>query len=127
MAAEWRTRPQYVLRSYCDAGSSRLPGIEADIASDGLCWSNLCVPRILDQLIAWTVGRASILWLHGPELFLEKNFEAVENFRRAVRTSSGIRNFADMGQEHEAFQPTDFKCHFRILMSFVFYVSIYQI
>ncbi len=28
MSAECRTRPQYVLRSYCDAGNSRLPGSE---------------------------------------------------------------------------------------------------
>lgn len=31
MSAEWRTRPQYVLRSYCEVGSSRFPGIEADM------------------------------------------------------------------------------------------------
>jgi hypothetical protein len=33
--AEWRTRPQYVLRSYCDSGNSRLPGKEADILGAG--------------------------------------------------------------------------------------------
>lgn len=31
MAAECITRPQYVLRSYWEAGNSRLPGREADI------------------------------------------------------------------------------------------------
>lgn len=30
------TRPQYVLRSYCDSGSSRLPGREADMLGDVL-------------------------------------------------------------------------------------------
>lgn len=32
MSAEWRTRPQYVVRSYWETGSWRLPGIEADMA-----------------------------------------------------------------------------------------------
>jgi hypothetical protein len=31
MFAECMTRPQYVPRSYCEAGSSRLPGSEADM------------------------------------------------------------------------------------------------
>lgn len=31
MPAVCLTRPQYVLRSYCDSGSSRLPGSEADM------------------------------------------------------------------------------------------------
>lgn len=31
MPAVCLTRPQYVLRSYCDSGSSRLPGMEADM------------------------------------------------------------------------------------------------
>jgi hypothetical protein len=31
MAAVCLTRPQYVLRSYCDSGSSRLPGMEDDM------------------------------------------------------------------------------------------------
>lgn len=29
--AAWRTRPQYVVKSYCDSGSARIPGSEADI------------------------------------------------------------------------------------------------
>lgn len=29
--AAWRTRPQYVDRSYCDSGSARIPGSEADM------------------------------------------------------------------------------------------------
>jgi hypothetical protein len=33
MLAQCLTRPQYVLRSNRDSGSSRLPGIEADILS----------------------------------------------------------------------------------------------
>lgn len=33
MPAVCLARPQYVLRSYCDSGSSRLPGREADILS----------------------------------------------------------------------------------------------
>lgn len=33
ISAAWRTRPQYVFRSYCDAGRSRLPGIDADMAA----------------------------------------------------------------------------------------------
>lgn len=33
MLAQCLTRPQYVLRSNCDSGSSRLPGSEADILS----------------------------------------------------------------------------------------------
>lgn len=32
-SAECLTRPQYVLRSYCDAGRSRFPGKEADIVA----------------------------------------------------------------------------------------------
>lgn len=32
MSAACLTRPKYVLRSYCETGSSRLPGSEADIA-----------------------------------------------------------------------------------------------
>lgn len=28
MSAAWRTRPQYVLRSYCETGRSRFPGNE---------------------------------------------------------------------------------------------------
>lgn len=31
MPAVCLTRPQYVLRSYCESGSSRLPGMEADM------------------------------------------------------------------------------------------------
>lgn len=31
MPAVCLTRPQYVLRSYCDSGSSRLPGMEDDM------------------------------------------------------------------------------------------------
>jgi hypothetical protein len=31
ISAECRTLPQYVLRSYCEVGSSRLPGSDADI------------------------------------------------------------------------------------------------
>lgn len=34
MPADSRTRPQYVVRSYCDRGSSRLPGREVDIRPD---------------------------------------------------------------------------------------------
>ena len=36
MSAECLTRPQYVPRSYCEAGSSRFPGSEADIATSQL-------------------------------------------------------------------------------------------
>ena len=35
ISADCLTRPQYVVRSYSDAGRSRVPGIEADIASKG--------------------------------------------------------------------------------------------
>ena len=48
MFAECMTRPQYVLRSYCEAGSSRLPGSEADMVGDALggCTATLrCCPR----------------------------------------------------------------------------------
>ena len=38
MPAACRTRPQYVLRSYCDSGSSRLPGMEADMVLFALLW-----------------------------------------------------------------------------------------
>jgi hypothetical protein len=34
--AACRTRPQYVLRSYCEGGSSRLPGRDADIVKNSL-------------------------------------------------------------------------------------------
>lgn len=33
MPIAWRTRPIYVSRSYCEAGSSRVPGSEADMIS----------------------------------------------------------------------------------------------
>lgn len=36
MPAVCLTRPQYVLRSYCDSGSSRLPGKEADMLASAL-------------------------------------------------------------------------------------------
>lgn len=36
MPAVCLARPQYVLRSYCDSGNSRLPGREADMVSNGL-------------------------------------------------------------------------------------------
>lgn len=36
MPAVCLTRPQYVLRSYCDSGSSRLPGREADMLTSML-------------------------------------------------------------------------------------------
>lgn len=32
ISADCRTRPQYVERSYCEAGRSRFPGNEADIS-----------------------------------------------------------------------------------------------
>ena len=52
ISAEWRTRPQYVLRSYCEVGSSRLPGIEADIFCGGVYTSfTLCRKRFGCQLI----------------------------------------------------------------------------
>jgi hypothetical protein len=35
MPAVRLTRPQYVLRSYCDSGSSRLPGMEVDMLARG--------------------------------------------------------------------------------------------
>lgn len=35
MPAVCLTRPQYVLRSYCDSGSSRLPGMEDDMLARG--------------------------------------------------------------------------------------------
>lgn len=37
MPAVCLTRPQYVLRSYCDSGSARLPGSEADMFATRLC------------------------------------------------------------------------------------------
>ena len=40
ISAACRTRPQYVLRSYCEAGSSRFPGIEADMAG---CTLGICL------------------------------------------------------------------------------------
>lgn len=35
MPIAWRTRPIYVSRSYCEAGSSRVPGSEADMMISG--------------------------------------------------------------------------------------------
>ena len=45
MFAECMTRPQYVLRSYCEAGSSRLPGSEADMTmfAGGTCRTWRCL------------------------------------------------------------------------------------
>lgn len=43
MPAVCLTRPQYVLRSYCDSGSSRLPGREADIFGAGAWGGASCL------------------------------------------------------------------------------------
>jgi hypothetical protein len=42
MSAECLTRPQYVERSYCEAGRSRFPGREADILARALWSGGFC-------------------------------------------------------------------------------------
>ena len=53
MFAECMTRPQYVLRSYCEAGSSRLPRSEADMTmlAGGTCrtWRCLMLGAVLGK------------------------------------------------------------------------------
>jgi hypothetical protein len=45
MPIAWRTRPIYVSRSYCEAGSSRVPGSEADMISSVEAVVELVVSR----------------------------------------------------------------------------------
>lgn len=63
MPAVCLTRPQYVLRSYCDSGSSRLPGREADI-------------------VAWVLGAAFVSLFTSPLCFV---MVATAGFYRAAK------------------------------------------
>lgn len=74
MPAVCLTRPQYVLRSYCDSGSSRLPGIEADM----LAWV-LEAAFFSVFLVSSASGRSQ--W---------QGFLVLGNGRREERRRSGV-------------------------------------
>ena len=57
MPAVCLTRPQYVLRSYCDSGSSRLPGREADMLAG---YSEQVFLLFLFFPLLWDVARAGL-------------------------------------------------------------------
>lgn len=54
MPAVCLTRPQYVLRSYCDSGSSRLPGMEDDM----LAW------RLVARLLSFSLCALCFALVH---------------------------------------------------------------
>lgn len=60
MPAVCLTRPQYVLRSYCDSGSSRLPGREADMLARGLEQLVLLLFLLSSPLCFGTVAMAGL-------------------------------------------------------------------
>jgi hypothetical protein len=62
MLAVCLTRPQYVLRSYCDSGSSLLPGIEADMLSSlSLTGRLFAVVNVHGR--RWKTGVSNVVWL----------------------------------------------------------------
>lgn len=63
ISADCRTRPQYVERSYCDAGKSRFPGKEADILNirTSCTQEKLRVDRcVLQQIVSVQISAGGV-------------------------------------------------------------------